>query len=933
MNEAPPYEATPAYLSEPAPAADLDQEALEQDHQDPQPAAATQKPRKPRTPKASKPAPEPNPFTVDMDLPSWVRPTLQARAQKRVDAGDVERDSDRTFAVQGNAKAGDQHDSYTVTRGVERWHCSCQGHQGGQYRGVCSHIVAAMIVDRRPVWNRLLPERSTGNCQDPGQCFFAGVERFCGCQDEKPAAAAPEPAPEPYLEAPFHDPFHGFGTYKLVQWDNQINMIEKRERESSEREEREAQESMANNPFQTAPAGPDDHPCESAAVITEADLESAAADPPYESAECELAAGDWPWLADHGWIADGRPRLAISEDVYRREVLGEWIGSQLSDPVNPPAAEEIFPAPAPNLKTSIPAPASSPALDPRRDPIPALKLPPWAPSLRSHQEHALRQIYLAFASGKRNVILEGPTGAGKTLVGHLAAQMIGARSLYVCTTKSLQDQYLKDFPAAKMIKGRRNYPTQQKPFPDWTCEDCDYKKDNGCSHCDSPGENPASCKAVCPYQKAKTAAERADEAVLNTAYFIGAINSMGSRYDNAPGYLGHSEDLPSSRGFRHRGLAIFDEADELESALMGAVELVISKRALAELGVEAPDPEYSRWPDRLKWIGLDLCPAIEQKIKEAAAADDERAVKRYARLFEQAQAVLADAGELQSGNEFKETWVYDIDKQTGAAVFKPVRVAKYGQQLLFQHSQFNLIMSATIVAPELFAADLGLDLSPGGDTVFIPMPSTFPKERRPVFLHPVANVTRAEMHTARPKLAAKIAEVCKANPGVRILVHTVSYELTEDLRKLLADDPELAPRLNTYRDGGGREAAIERHLARPDSVTLAPSLDRGINWKGDQCRVIVVSKCPWPNKGDKQIKRRIYQPTPREGELWFRCQALRTVIQMCGRGMRSESDWCRTYILDQQFANLYQKSRQLLPEWWREAVISSNRDPLVEIGL
>jgi Rad3-related DNA helicase len=43
---------------------------------------------------------------------------------------------------------------------------------------------------------------------------------------------------------------------------------------------------------------------------------------------------------------------------------------------------------------------------------------------------------------------------------------------------------------------------------------------------------------------------------------------------------------------------------------------------------------------------------------------------------------------------------------------------------------------------------------------------------------------------------------------------------------------------------------------------------------------------------------------------------------MTGRGMRSEDDYCESWILDKQFTdNIYKKNRQLLPSWWREALV------------
>jgi Rad3-related DNA helicase len=80
----------------------------------------------------------------------------------------------------------------------------------------------------------------------------------------------------------------------------------------------------------------------------------------------------------------------------------------------------------------------------------------------------------------------------------------------------------------------------------------------------------------------------------------------------------------------------------------------------------------------------------------------------------------------------------------------------------------------------------------------------------------------------------------------------------------------------------------------------------------------VICKVPFPNLGDKQISARLHS---KGGNLWYRVQAVRSIVQMSGRGMRHEDDYCETYILDSQFvSNLWKQSKQLFPNWWVEAL-------------
>jgi ATP-dependent DNA helicase DinG len=77
-------------------------------------------------------------------------------------------------------------------------------------------------------------------------------------------------------------------------------------------------------------------------------------------------------------------------------------------------------------------------------------------SKRFNQESVLSQICTAFNSGYKYIILEAPTGFGKSPVAIATAMTLG--SSYTCTsTKDLQTQYCRDFPYLKAAKGKNNF--------------------------------------------------------------------------------------------------------------------------------------------------------------------------------------------------------------------------------------------------------------------------------------------------------------------------------------------------------------------------------------------------------------------------------------------------------------------------------------------
>ena len=79
------------------------------------------------------------------------------------------------------------------------------------------------------------------------------------------------------------------------------------------------------------------------------------------------------------------------------------------------------------------------------------------PQKRQRQEHILKEICDAFNSGYKRIILEAPTGFGKSPLAVSFALTLG--SSYICTsTKELQSQYANDFSYLKVVKGKSNFP-------------------------------------------------------------------------------------------------------------------------------------------------------------------------------------------------------------------------------------------------------------------------------------------------------------------------------------------------------------------------------------------------------------------------------------------------------------------------------------------
>jgi ATP-dependent DNA helicase DinG len=83
------------------------------------------------------------------------------------------------------------------------------------------------------------------------------------------------------------------------------------------------------------------------------------------------------------------------------------------------------------------------------------------PTLREKQSYVLKEIDAALASGYNHIVLEAPTGFGKSPVAIASALTLGS-SYILTSTKNLQTQYARDFPFVRVAKGKNNFHCEVK---------------------------------------------------------------------------------------------------------------------------------------------------------------------------------------------------------------------------------------------------------------------------------------------------------------------------------------------------------------------------------------------------------------------------------------------------------------------------------------
>lgn len=482
-------------------------------------------------------------------------------------------------------------------------------------------------------------------------------------------------------------------------------------------------------------------------------------------------------------------------------------------------------------------------------------------------------------TGRYCFMLDAPTGIGKSLIAATTQRLMNKKLVYLCTTKQLQDQLISDFPYARTLKGRNNYPClkYKNMYPQISAEEC--------SHAES---NPCEQQGACPYAIAKREAIASPLAVLNMSYFLTEAN-----------YVGTFSDLE---------MLVVDEADTLEDHLMSFVDVTITQKQLDQLGLAPPKfktkfESWVEWANEAVRILNPRITSIQRELEGYWSTVDFALIKEEKYL----SRLLAKLSFFV--REVDKNWVWY--PQSDRWSFKPVWVAKYAENSFWKHSKKVLMMSATILDYVQVCRNVGLDAN---RVLYKQLPSPFPKENRPVFLDYVGVVTRKTMDTVLPKVVEKTRDIMVKHREDKVLVHCVTYDIANYLKNHLNSN-----RVMTHGVFDKEQVLEAYKKSSQPRVLLSPSMERGVDLPDDQCRAIVIVKVPYPYLGDPQISKRVH--ASQDGNSWYAHKTISRIIQMAGRGDRSFTDYASTYILDAKFDDLYSDYKRMFSQWFREAIV------------
>ncbi len=585
------------------------------------------------------------------------------------------------------------------------------------------------------------------------------------------------------------------------------------------------------------------------------------------------------------------------------------------------------------------------------------------PSFRRYQKEAIDAILKAMSS-KRYVIVEGPTGSGKSALAITIGRMYGT---FLCTPqKMLQGQYVKDFGEYLVeLKGKGNYPCLRVNFAYWLSDSGngsnDLKKllykytkkqkgvprdpDIGIDYIDIDMYN--SLDPEHPWRKytCDNAPCRSRPYLLAECKYHGTCEYIKQR-DNALitsnfSLLNCSNLLLFSLFMPHiynkRDLLIIDECHTLESFLYDYATITVSLSKISPLQRFASKNffkivnEFTSVEEFAAYIKDCILPAYDNymaanKITGVIDIDyDSNHLLEFNDVQEDeisilSKLVLALRNWLKSEPTDDSNVLVPIEENKHCVGYKikPFSVATLAQALAFKSSTTSvLLMSATVLDPEILCASLGIDPN---DAFFLRIPSTFPSENNPIFsITSIGSMSYKNKSSTLPKMMLKLNELLDCHDNSKGLIHTGSYENMYYFENWLkANRPDLLSRMlfQSQKTFAEKERLLREHSERDaPTVLCGPGFIEGLDLKDNLGRFNILMKVPYISLADPLIKRKAF-----EFPEWYDFQTALSLIQAFGRCQRSADDWATTYVLDSMWKFFYNKNTYLFPDHIKAAI-------------
>lgn len=555
-----------------------------------------------------------------------------------------------------------------------------------------------------------------------------------------------------------------------------------------------------------------------------------------------------------------------------------------------------------------------------------------------------------FIDDKKYVILEAPTGSGKTIIGFISYFCIQ----YLFYKKNMPDTYLDAdrlnpvpqlgyfLTSAKMLQEQidsdldrfdfRNYITMLKGVANYDCIlETDklkppYPKDrNGLeikrvSYSDRPCKGLtkkermqaySECDPICPYQVARFEASEKSFTVFNYAYFLNVMRGefnpfFGPRLltiaDEAhlvPDIVCNIFNFEFTQFLFNRTSSIVQEMD----VSYGTSEETDQAKKLLSEGFLI----FRSMLNRLSTIEsyFNICRDLKNLFSTVKKIEQYKGLStKVGDLVERFENILKTEDQFKNltkrpEDAFFESELIANDRVTNSKVYKHiVRDLSEGAMVkehFLKKTNKVILMSATIGDIDEYASLMGME---DGEYLGLKLPSQFDFSKSPINLCKSGWLNYKNFDNNIDKVLLDTIKICNDyHPKEKGIIHTSTFKICnlikDKINQGLVQNPD---RFLFYANADEKEAMVNmmKESSKP-YVIVGPSLYEGLDLKDDLGRFGILVKVPYGGLTD-YTKRKIER-----FPFWYRRTTIQKVEQAIGRTNRHVNDYSTIYLMDSSF--------------------------------
>ena len=496
-------------------------------------------------------------------------------------------------------------------------------------------------------------------------------------------------------------------------------------------------------------------------------------------------------------------------------------------------------------------------------------------------------------------------------------------SFTVTASKHLQDQYIKDIPFLKPVKGKQNFPCL-KLMESEKVENSRRAMRWGLT-CDKGqcqervNKNGKEIIDICKFKPTIKQVEENTQDTQSCHYYLQKYDALVSKH-SLWNYHAFFQIMKFNKklfeDYLDRKVSVFDEAHKIEDQIIQFVGFDIFAGQVDECNLNSEKYSFTDLDSMIK-LTDDIAYSYAQKIKDIKESiafqnnPDYELISKLERRYDRAAQAKIDIVS-DKDNFVVNDPIRDLNGNFRTISVKPIDVSKFANT--FFETEYQIFMSATI-DKHSFCENMGFEKD---DVAFVDTPkSPFPINNRNVDLLNIKRLSYGSTEEDELEVIKTIDRILDEHSSDRGLILTSSIPRCQKIIRYLSPKNTKRIRIchSKNKDGKTQDEVISEHASDPTGVLLSSSLWEGVDLKDNLSRFQIIAKVPYPNYKEKRTKAKMDK-----FPLWYTSQTLTKLLQGFGRSIRSEDDWAKTYVLDTAANNVFFKAQQMIPKAYHDVL-------------